>query len=140
MLLLLLLRHLLIAMLCFTDLRLLWMCVVSGEAVCVDIAVWEVSLKLCNKSWMRITCCSRCSLSELQDYFGRNCLIGQMLQRWAVYASFKDLMNRLAFLFDEMLLGIASWNLSLYCAKNIKTLNNITKPLLLVVCRTNPNI
>jgi len=38
----------------------------------------------------------------------------------------------------EMLLGIASWNLLAYCAKNTKTLSNITKPLLLVVCGTNP--
>lgn len=53
----------------------------SGEAVCVDTAIWEVSLRLCNISWTRITCCSRCSLSELQDYFGRKCQIGQMLQR-----------------------------------------------------------
>jgi hypothetical protein len=42
---------------------------VSGEAVCADTVVWEVSLRLCNKSWTRITCCSRCSLSVLQAYF-----------------------------------------------------------------------
>jgi len=53
---------------------------VSGKAVCVDTAIWQVSLRLCNISRTRITC-SRCSLSELQDYFGRNCQIGQMLQR-----------------------------------------------------------
>jgi hypothetical protein len=54
---------------------------VSGEAVCADTAVWEVSLRLCNKSRMKITCCSRCTLSALQDYFGCKCQIGRMLQR-----------------------------------------------------------
>lgn len=54
---------------------------VSVEAVCANTVVWEVSLRLCNKSRTRITCCSRCSLSVLQDYFERKCQIGQMLQR-----------------------------------------------------------
>jgi hypothetical protein len=54
---------------------------VSGEAVYADTAVWEVSLRLCNKSQTRINCCSSCSLSVLQDYFGGKCQIGQVLQR-----------------------------------------------------------
>lgn len=53
---------------------------VSGEAVCADTAVWGVPLRLCNKSLMRITSYSRFSLSVLQDYFGRKCQTGQMLQ------------------------------------------------------------
>lgn len=52
------------------------------------------------KALQEITDAAAGVLSVTQDYFGRKCQIAHMLQRCAVYASFKALMNRFTFLFD----------------------------------------